>query len=80
MGSWFSSSKTNNKAEENDNVISNNVTIANSNPLSIHNTEIVILLYVIAAVKIMEFIYFMYRKHMENQRKKYATKGNTNSA
>lgn len=79
MGNWFSSNNETTKKEEGENLISNNVTVTNESPLNIHNTEILILLYIITAIKLTEFIYFVYKRHIEKQRKKFtsnSTKGN----
>lgn len=75
---WFSANEETIKKEEDENQINNNVIVTNSqeNPLTIHNIEIIVLLYIIAGIKVIEFLYFLYRRHTERQKKKYSPKGN----
>ncbi len=49
--------------------VNNNVVIQQSVP--IHNFEITILLYVVCIVKIIQFIFFIYKFHLRKIKKKY---------
>lgn len=62
----------NTKSVKTDNagVITNNVVVDDT--VSIENDHMVILLSVIAAIKVLELIYTLYRHHRRSLRKKYA--------
>lgn len=53
--------------------VNNNVII--SDTVNVHNNEIVTMLYVIAAVKVLELIYILYKTHNKSQKRKYLTRG-----
>lgn len=60
---------TNSKNADNNGEIVNNVIIEDT--VNIENKQIVLLLTIIAAVKILEFLYTIYKDHRRGLRKKY---------
>lgn len=69
MGSWFSKNEEIKKTVESTGQVNNNVIVEDS--VTIHNTEIIILLYIIAIVKAIEFIVFLYNAHTKRLKRKY---------
>lgn len=67
MGTWFSS-EHGEKITENTGEVQNNITI--NDPVTIQNQEIIIMLFVICAIKTMEFVYFIYRMQFKCIRKR----------
>lgn len=49
--------------------VNNNVVI--EEPMSVHNQEMIVLLYIIAAVKLLEFILYVYNGHSRYLKRKY---------
>lgn len=68
---WGSDEKVEKNGETSNNNVNNNVFVANPNHINIHNDEIVILLYIICAIKIIEFVYFVVNKYLNGLKKKY---------
>lgn len=54
--------------------VNNNVIIGE--PVKIHSNEIIMLLYIICAVKIIELILFFYKVHLKRVKKKYLKANN----
>lgn len=55
------------KAVESTGHVNNNLVIGKvSGEVDVYSIEIVILLGIICAIKIIEFIYFVYRRHYQN--------------
>lgn len=78
MGSSKSSEqKTENKVVDATGNVNNNVVIQDT--VAIHNVEIIGLLYIIAGIKLIEFIYFIYRQHNRSIKKKYNNERNNNA-
>lgn len=69
MGSWFSKNEEIHKTVESTGQVNNNVIVEDS--VTIHNTEIIILLYVIAIVKVFEFVVYLYSTHTKRMKRKY---------
>lgn len=76
---WGSEEKIEKNGETSNNNVNNNVFVANQDPINIHNNEIVIILYIICAIKIIEFVYFLFNKYSSCLKKKYNNK-NQNKA
>jgi len=74
FSSWFSSNEEK-KQIENDGQINNEVVI--QDVVEIYNLEIVVLLLIIVALKIVEFIYFVYRIHVQKIKKRYQNRNVT---
>lgn len=77
MGSWFSSqeekiTKTIDAAGQ----VNSNVIIEDT--VRVHNSEIIYLLYVIAAAKILEFIMYVYSRHSKQMKRKYENNNQKN--
>lgn len=75
MGSWFSSSKTNDQHKDlkSNGEIINNITI--DDPVKVHDTDtIVILLCVLCALKLLSLIIYTYNTHKKYMKKKYGTR------
>lgn len=53
--------------------VNNNVVV--SEPVPIENRTILILIWVICVVKVLEFVWLIYRKHHKSLKKKYANEG-----
>lgn len=68
MGGWFSSQKKVEKVE-NTGQVQNNVVV--NDPVTIQNTEIIIMLGIITLIKIAEFIVFLYNSRKRKLKKKY---------
>jgi hypothetical protein len=69
MGSWFS--KNDNRETENLGV-SQNVVISNEEPINFHNHEILLILYVLAAIKVFEIIYYVVRNYKNELKEKFS--------
>lgn len=63
---WFSSNKE--SKTENTGQTQNNITVIE--PVSIENWEILAMLGIICFIKVVEFLYFMYRSHTRHIKKK----------
>lgn len=61
--------KTQSKNSDNNGEIVNNVIIEDT--VSVENSKIIILLIIIAAVKVAEFLYALYKDHKRGLKKKY---------
>lgn len=72
MGSWFSKNEKIQKTVEATGQVNNNIILEDS--VTIHNTEIIILLYVIAVVKVCEFIVFLYNTHTKRLKRRFNQK------
>lgn len=59
------------KTVDSSGTVNNNVVI--SDPVEFYNKEIVCILWIILALKIMELILFFYREHRRGLKKKYVT-------
>lgn len=68
MGGTSSSEK---KTVDSTGTINNNVVV--NGEVDVTSLEIIILLGIICAIKIMEFIYFIYRRHYQNVKKRVST-------
>lgn len=68
MGGTSSSEK---KTVDSTGTINNNVVV--NGEVDVTSLEIVILLGIICAIKIMEFIYFIYKRHYQNVKKRVST-------
>jgi hypothetical protein len=68
MGNWFSKTEET-KTVENDGQVTNNVIV--NDTVSVHNSEIIIMLLIITSIKLIEFIYFVYNSHNKRLRKKF---------
>lgn len=55
--------------------VNNNVIIQDT--VSIHNDHMVIVLYVIAAIKILELLYILFKMYNKSNKKKYLQRGIT---
>lgn len=69
MGSWFSSddkSTTENKG------VSQNVVIANDDPIKFHNQEILFMLYLIAIIKILELVYYFLKNYKQELKERFS--------
>lgn len=73
MGSWFSSNEAKETKLETSGEINNNVIIQDT--VTVHNNEIIILLYIIAILKMAEFIIYIYNQYMKTIKKKYEARG-----
>lgn len=53
----------------------NNVVVTDvKDKVEIENKEMLIVLCIICGIRIIEFLYFVYREHINNMKKKYASK------
>lgn len=73
MGSWFSSNEAKETKLETSGEINNNVIIQDT--VTVHNNEIIILLYIIAILKMAEFIIYIYNQYIKKIKKKYEARG-----
>lgn len=71
MGGSTSSEK---KTVDSTGAVNNNVVV--NGEVDVSSFEIIILLGIICAIKIMEFIYFIYRRHYQNVKKKHLPQQN----
>lgn len=69
MGWFFSDDVQTTKTVEATGAVNNNINI--EEPVPVHNDVIVYLLYVIAAIKVMEMIFIFYKSFIRVQKKKY---------
>jgi hypothetical protein len=69
---WFSADEPTSKAE-NTGTVNNNVTITDT--VNIHNDHVVLVLYLIAAIKIAEVIYVLFKTYNKKNKKKYVQRG-----
>lgn len=67
MGS--SESREEKKTVDSTGTVNNNVVV--NGEVDIYSTEIVILLGIICALKVIEFIYFIYQRHYKNIKKRF---------
>lgn len=67
MGGSTSSEK---KTVDSTGAVNNNVVV--NGEVDVSSFEIIILLGIICAIKIMEFIYFIYRRHYQNVKKRHS--------
>lgn len=73
MGWFFSDDvQTTNKLETTGNVNNN---IAIEEPLPIHNNQIIILLYLIVALKVFQIALIIFNSYKKSQKKKYIKRG-----
>lgn len=49
--------------------VNNNIVI--QDPVSIHNQELMILMYIVCTIKIIEFTYVMYKEFLKKLKKRY---------
>lgn len=73
MGWLFGDSSEETKVVDTTGNVNNNVVIAQSVP--IHNDELLIILYIIVAIKIVELIYLVFKAYNKYQKKKYVRRG-----
>lgn len=69
MGSWWSSNKDKKVASAG--IVNNNLVIEDT--IQVHNTEMIILLAIIAACSIIQLVCFIYVHHVRKLKKKYRT-------
>lgn len=69
MGSSESKNTDVHKTVETQGQVNNNVVIDHA--VDVTSDEIIILLAIICAIKIIEFIYFLYSRHSKSIKKKY---------
>lgn len=58
------------KAVDSSGAVNNNIVF--TDPIRISNKEIVLLLSIICVIKIVELLFFVYREHKKNLKKKYS--------
>lgn len=63
------SSDENTKAIDQTSTVNNNVSV--NGEVDVYSIEIVVLLGIICALKIIEFIYFIYQRHYRNVKKRW---------
>jgi hypothetical protein len=68
FSSWFSSNDESKKVE-NDGEVNNNIVISES--VEIYNFEIILMLLIIVTLKIIEFLFFVYKTHDRRMKRKY---------
>lgn len=61
-------SSTEKKAVDTTGGVNNNIVV--NGEVDVNSDEVIILLGIICAIKIMEFIYFVYRRHYQNIKKR----------
>ncbi len=69
-------SKHESKAVDTNGAVNNNLVIQGEMPIQVHNMEILILLYIMCALKVLEFLYFVYTKHSRKLKKRYNSVNN----
>lgn len=62
-------SKEETKAVDSNGNVNNNIVI--QDPVPVHNKDIIVVLYLICAIKIVELIIFLYKFHSNRLKKKY---------
>lgn len=70
---FWDSSEEQTKNVDTTGTVNNNVVIDQTVP--IHNDHLVILLYIITVIKVLEFIYILFKVFVRKQKKKYLKRG-----
>lgn len=74
MGGWFS--KTEKKEVANTGEVNNNVVVQAGVPLDVYNAELIILVGILVALRLIEFVYFIFHVFRKNFKKKYSSDRN----
>ena len=69
MGSWFSSTKTEEKTVDANGAINNIIMEQNEKPIDVYSVELVALLGILVLLRSIEFFYFIYRNHQKKLKK-----------
>lgn len=70
-------SKTENKAVDTNGNVNNNIVVKIEDEVNTYGSEIILLLAIIGAIKILEFVYFLYREHNRKLKRKYGNNKTT---
>lgn len=75
MGSWFSKNEENtlnDSSRHTNGTVNNNIVISDvKDVVDMHNTEIIILLYIICAIQIIKCVINVWQKIRNNMKRKY---------
>lgn len=75
MGSWFSKNEeetVNDSSSHTNGTVNNNIVISDvKDVVDVHNTEIIILLYIICAIQVIKGIVKMWQTIQNNMKRKY---------